>query len=70
VAAAGQERAAEAPPQAPESVFGAPVNLYAPGADPYEWQPGEIRSWHVRGQVWLMAGGTSNITVHVGDQGA
>ena len=70
VAVAGQERAAEAPPQAPESVFGAPVNLYAQGADPYKWQPGEIRPWHVRGRVWLMAGGASNITVHVGEQGA
>ena len=69
VAVAGQDGAVEAP-QEPDAVFGAPVNIYAPGADPYAWQVGELQPWHMRGQVWLMAGGESNITVQVGEQGA
>ena len=70
VAVAAQQGAVALPPEMPEATFGAPVNIYAPGAEPYEWQAGEIQPWHVRGQVWLMAGGESNITVHVGEQGA
>lgn len=63
--------ASATPPQTPESAFGAPVNLYRPGATPYARQPGngEIQPWHMSGRVWLMAGGDSNVTVHLGDQG-
>lgn len=70
-AAAGQERAEGTPPQTAQPAFGAPANLYAPGADPYALprHDGEIQPWHVRGRVWLMAGGESNVTVHVGDVG-
>ncbi len=71
VAVAGQQRPAGTPPQAAQPAFGEPVNLYAPSADPYAPPQGngEIQPWHMRGRVWLMAGGESNVTVHVGDQG-
>jgi glyoxylase-like metal-dependent hydrolase (beta-lactamase superfamily II) len=66
VAVRSQERA-----QAPQPAFGNPVNLYGPKADPYapSQGDGEIQPWHMRGRIWLMAGGESNVTVHVGDQG-
>jgi cyclase len=71
VAVAGQEKTAQKPPQAPQPAFGDPVNLYARNTDPYAPPQGDgkIQPWHVRGRVWLMAGGESNVTVHVGDQG-
>ena len=57
--------------QGPQPAFGAPVNLYGRGVDPYAppQGDGEIQPWHMRGRVWLMAGGESNVAVHVGDQG-
>ena len=57
--------------QTPQQAFGEPVNLYARGVDPYAPPQGngEIQPWHMRGRVWLIAGGESNVTVHLGDQG-
>jgi glyoxylase-like metal-dependent hydrolase (beta-lactamase superfamily II) len=76
VAAAGRAGAPQAqqpaPAQAPDSAFGMPVvNLYERGANPYAPPQGngEIQPWHMRGRVWFMAGGESNVAVHLGDQG-
>src|SRR5437870_2201398 len=72
--AVGQARQAETPPQAPQPAMGEPVNLYAPNADIYAppREDGEIHPQHVLGQVWVMTGepSQSNVTVHVGVQGA
>ena len=71
VAVAAQDRTAQAPGQAPPPAMGGPVNIYARNGDPYAppAQDGQIHPWHVRGQVWLMAGepDQSNVAVHLGD---
>src|SRR5688572_26397979 len=60
---------ATAQPPAPDAEFGRPlVNLYARGARPTQGN-GELQPWHLRGRVWLMAGGESNVAVQLGDQG-
>ena len=68
VGVAGQQRAAETPPQ-PE--FGNPVNIYTNNAYAPPREDGEIHSSHVRGQVWLLTGepGGANVVVQIGDQG-
>src|SRR6185437_6091293 len=72
VAAAGAADAPDTSAKAEADAMGAPVNVYAPGADVYAaHEDGEIHPWHVKGQVWLMAGepGGSNVAVQVGDEG-
>ena len=61
---------ATAQPPASDAAFGRPlVNLYARGANAPAPANGEIQPWHLRGRVWLMAGGESNVAVQLGDQG-
>lgn len=71
VVVAGQGRGAQAPPQAAQSAFGEPVNIYArnPYAPPRG--DGEIHAEHVAGRVWVLTGepGGSNVVVQLGDQG-
>jgi glyoxylase-like metal-dependent hydrolase (beta-lactamase superfamily II) len=79
IAASGQARAAQASGQASGQASqqpapaGAGVNLYALGANvygPYQGG-GQIRPWHVQGEVWLLAGEprASNVAVQIGDDG-
>jgi glyoxylase-like metal-dependent hydrolase (beta-lactamase superfamily II) len=78
IAAPDQARAAQTSGQtsqqtSPQSVAAAGVNLYAPGANVYEryQNGGQIRPWHVQGQVWLLTGEprASNVAVQIGDDG-